>query len=73
MLAMGTTSMTTGMGNTEFGCTGFTFKNHVVTTFPPATFHCPQSLMVAGQHLMAMSPFQVFLVMINELRGENHG
>jgi hypothetical protein len=73
MLAMGTTSMTTGMGNTESGFTGFAFKNHVVTSFPPAAFHRPQGLMVAGQHLMAMGLFQVLLVMINQLREENHG
>jgi hypothetical protein len=65
--------MAAGMGNAESGCTGFAFEHQVVTTFPSAAAHRPQGLMVAGQHLMPMFPFQVFLVPINQLREENHG
>jgi len=45
----------------------------MITPFPPAALHGPQGLMVAGQHLVAMGPFQVLLVIINQLREENHG
>jgi hypothetical protein len=65
--------MTAGMGNSESGCTGFAFKNQLITAFPPATAHRPQCLMVAGEHFVAMFLFQVFLVTINQLREENHG
>ena len=65
--------MTAGMGNLEPGCTGFAFENQLITAFPPATSHRPEGLMVAGEHLVAMAPLQVFLVTINQLREENHG
>jgi hypothetical protein len=65
--------MAAGMGNAESGCTGFAFENQLITAFPSATSHRSQGLMVAGQHLVAMFPFQVFLVPINQLREENHG
>jgi hypothetical protein len=70
---MGTIPMTTRMGNSEPGRTGYTFEQHVLTAFPSATTHRPQGLMVAGQHLMAMDFFQFLLVVINQLREENHG
>jgi hypothetical protein len=65
--------MTAGMGHSESGRTGFAFEDHLITAFPPATSHRPEGLMVAGEHLVAMVPFQVFLVTINQLREENHG
>jgi hypothetical protein len=73
MLTMGTIPMTTRMGNSEPGRTGFTFELHVLTAFPSATTHRPQGLMGAGQHLMAMDSFQFFLVLINQLGEENRG
>jgi hypothetical protein len=39
----------------------------VITAFPRASPHRPQGLMMAGQPLMAMDPFQILLVMINDM------
>jgi len=65
--------MPTRMGYSESGVTGLAFQHHMITHFPPAALHGPQGLMVAGQHLVAMGPFQVLLVINNQLREENHG
>ena len=65
--------MPTRMGYPESRCTGFAFENHMITSFPPAASHGPQGLMVAGQHLVTMDRFHLFLVVIDQLREKNHG